>query len=376
MKLKRKESDKAKFSFPAPIYYIAKLAQVLPSFADTLHSLETSKYGKRLDTIQVDRPIYVTGVARAGTTITLEMLSHHPEVGNHMYLHMVMPYIPHWIQQVADKTPLMLSPTERIHQDRMMVNRTSPEAVEEIFWQKYFENVLDESKSNIMGEEVRNPRFEMFYRDHIRKLLADQRASRYAAKNNYNVTRMKYLQKIFPDVKFIIVVRNPFDHIASLIKQDVIFSEVEREDPRLLDWTKVIGHREFGTGKVCINVGDTNLVKEIREHWSNKRLYVKGWAKYWASLYAHVYKTLEQDQKLAKSVLIVRYETLCEKPAATIDRIFEHAELDVTKFKQKQEYVESLRPPSYYSVQYTDEERNSIIEFAGPVAKHFDYDLT
>jgi hypothetical protein len=375
MKIKRRESDKAQFDFPAPMYFIAKLTRSVPALANTLHSLETSKFGKRLDSYQVDRPIYVTGVARAGTTITLEMLSKHPDVGNHRYLHMVMPYIPHWIQLIADKTPLMLSPTERIHKDRIMVNRASPEAVEEIFWQRYFDNAMDESKSNIMGEEFSDPEFEIFYRDHIRKLLADQGASRYAAKNNYNVTRMEYLQKIMPDVKFIIVVRNPFSHIASLAKQDTIFSEVERQDPRLLDWTKIIGHREFGAAKVCINVGDTNLVREIREHWSNKNTYVKGWAKYWASLYAHVHKKLEQNQDLAKAALVVKYETLCEEPSATINRIFEHAELDVSKFKQKQEYVESLRPPSYYSVQYTDKERESIIKHTGPVAKLFDYDL-
>ena len=374
MKIKRSESGKAQFDFPAPMYYIAKLVRTIPAMGDTLHTLEFSRRRSKLESLKVDRPIYVTGLARAGTTLTLEMLSQHPDVATHRYLNMVMPYAPRWIQKIADKTPIMLSPTERVHKDRIMVNRNSPEAVEEIFWQRFFESTLDETESNVMKCDSSNPEFEVFYNEHIRKLVQYQSRTRYAAKNNYNVARMEYLQKIFPSVKFLIIVRNPFDHIASLSKQDVILSEVERNDPRLLDWTKIIGHREFGTAKICINLDDEALVHEIRDDWRDKTAYVKGWAKYWASVYSHVHNTLKHNQELAKAALVVRYETLCEKPDETIDRIFEHAELDVRRFKRKQHYVETLRPPAYYSVQYSDEEKESIRKITGPVAKLYDYD--
>jgi hypothetical protein len=377
MKIKRTESGKAQFDFPTPMYYIAKLVRTIPAVGNTLHTLEFSRMKRSIESLKVDRPIFITGLARAGTTITLEMLSKHPDVATHRYLHMVMPYVPHWMQSFADKTPIMLSPTERVHKDRIMVNRNSPEAVEEIFWQRYFEATLDESTSNVMSEDISNPEFEEFYERHIRKLMRDQLRTRYAAKNNYNVARMEYIQKIFPNVKFLIIVRNPFDHIASLAKQDKILSEVERQDPRLLDWTKIIGHREFGGAKICINLGDSNTVQEIRNHWSDKTAYVKGWAKYWASVYSHVHQTLENNQKLAEAALVVRYETLCEEPDATIDRIIEHTELDPKKFEHvKKEYVKTLRPPSYYSVQYTEEEKVSIKVITGPVAKLFDYNLT
>jgi hypothetical protein len=376
MRIKKSESGKAQFDFPTPMYYIAKLTRTVPALGDTLHTLESSRLKKSIESLKVDRPIYVTGLARAGTTITLEMLSKHPDVGNHRYLHMVLPYTPHWIQLIADKTPIMLEPTERMHKDRIEVNRTSPEAVEEIFWQRYFKNALDEAKSSIMREDVSNPEFEVFYRNHIKKLLADQSTVRYAAKNNYNITRMEYLLKLFPDVKFLIIIRNPFDHIASLAKQDRIFVDVERKDPRLLDWTKIIGHREFGSAKVCINLDDTKLVQEIREDWTNKRTYVKGWAKYWASIYSYVHRTLENNRNLAKAAMVIRYETLCTEPDATIDHIIEHTELDPKKFTDvKKEYVETLRPPSYYSVQYSNEETESIRRITSPVAGLFDYEI-
>ncbi len=188
---------------------------------------------------------------------------------------------------------------------------------------------------------------------------------------------MAYLQKIFPSVKFLIIVRNPFNHIASLAKQDIILSEVERDDPRLLDWTKIIGHREFGSAKVCINFDNDKTVKEIRNDWSRKETYVRGWAKYWAVVYSYVHDTLEKNHSLKKATLIVRYETLCESPNETIDKIIDHTELDASMFEGiKQRYVKILRPPSYYSVQYTDDEKESIRKIAGPVAKLYDYDLS
>ena len=52
------------------------------------------------------------------------------------------------------------------------------------------------------------------------KLVASQTgASRYAAKNNYNLTRMEYLLKVNPGAKFLLYIRNPVNHIASLMKQ-------------------------------------------------------------------------------------------------------------------------------------------------------------
>ncbi|MHA2192813.1 MAG: sulfotransferase, partial [Candidatus Thorarchaeota archaeon] len=242
------------FDFPAPMYFIAKLAHQLPTLANMMHRTESIYLRTRLKEYSVDRPIYVTGMARAGTTITLEMLSQHPNVAAHRYLHMVLPYTPHLIQLLANVLPLMKSPVERLHKDRMLVTRDSPEAVEEILWQRHFSSIVDESQSNILDANTNHPEFEKFYREHIRKLLFNQKATRYAAKNNYNISRMEYLQKIYPDVRFLIVIRNPFDHIASLAKQDMILRNLEHGNPRLLDWTKIIGHREFGSARICINL--------------------------------------------------------------------------------------------------------------------------
>ena len=132
------------------------------------------------------------------------------------------------IQKIANRTKIFLKKSERLHKDRIIVNRSSPEAVEEIFWQRFFEGITDENITNILNSETSNIEFEEFYQERIKKLMINQNSSRYLAKNNYNVSRMEYLLKLFPMAKFLIIIRNPTNHIASIIKQDNIFLEMER----------------------------------------------------------------------------------------------------------------------------------------------------
>ncbi|MFX1285684.1 MAG: sulfotransferase [Promethearchaeota archaeon] len=375
IKLKKQKSSKYKeFDFPAPMYFIVKFFHEFSFLANVVHTVESFHLKKRIDKINIDKPIYIIGLARAGTTITLEMLNKHPDVAAHRYLHMVLPYTPHWTQKVADYTPIMTSPVERLHKDRIAVTRDSPEAVEEIFWQKFFKDTHDEARSNILDNLVQNLPFEFFYQDHIKKLLINRKATRYLAKNNYNVARMEYLHKLFPDLKFIIIIRNPFDHIASLAKQDRILKELEYEDPRLLDWTKIIGHREFGTAKVCINFDNPKIIERIRGLWNQKETYMEGWAVYWAETYSYIHKKLQTNPNLAKASLIVRYEDLCEKSEITIDRIIDHIEVDPKKFlKIKKLYSKRLRKPTYYIAKFTNKEQEKIIQITGKIAKKFGY---
>src|SRR5271157_759435 len=195
-----------------------------------LNNLETNSIRKHIAKLNIIKPIYVTGLARSGTTITLEMLSNHPELGFHRYLNMSIPFLPLWVTRIGEKVPLMTKHVERVHKDGIMVTRKSPEELEEALWLKFFPNLHSERRSQIMGSSTTNPAFEEFYRDQIRKLLYAQNRERYLAKNNYNLTRTDYIQKIFPDAKFLILIRHPVDQIASSMKQNRIFDEMYEKE--------------------------------------------------------------------------------------------------------------------------------------------------
>ena len=258
MKIERTETEKArKFKFPVPLYFIVKFLDQNPKVGDLMHALECYTLRNDIEKIEVDRPIYLTGLARSGTTITLEMLNEHPETATHKHYHMVCAYWPHWAEIMSRYVPVMKKPAERIHKDGIFVTQDSPEAVEELFWQKYWDESHNESISNILNSSSQNSTFEIFYDYHIKKLLYNQRATRYLAKNMYNITRMEYIQKLYPDVKFIILIRNPLNHIASYAKQDRFFTKREQSITFLLDWVKMIGHREFGSAKACVNVDNS-----------------------------------------------------------------------------------------------------------------------
>src|SRR3546814_11516245 len=90
----------------------------------------------------------------------------------------------------------------------------------------------------------------------MRKLLWVRRRPRYLSKANYNVTRMEYLLKLFPDARFVLPLRDPAAHIASLMKQQRLFCEGERRHPAALEHMRRIGHFAFGLDRRPINVGD------------------------------------------------------------------------------------------------------------------------
>ena len=244
----------------------------------------------------------------------------------------------------------------------------------EILWGKFFKDYKREDRSNVFNGEVSNERFELFYKKHILKLLVEQKATRYVAKNNYNITRLSYLLRIFPDPKFLLIIRNPINHIASTVKQCMIFEKMSKTDKKLKRMTEIIGHHEFGPSKIYINVDNTQEVKKIRRLWDQERN-VKGWALYWNSLYGFMADQLKNNERLRKSTLVVKYEDLCRDPGNMISKILDHTELSPKKFQPiKERYINLIQEPKYYDFKFNEEELNIIDEITKDTAKNFGYE--
>ena len=367
-------NKKSESSYPLTVYYIAKFLNRINPIVVFLDKIETLFLSRRIANNIDDSPIYITGLARAGTTIILEMLSKHPDVATHRYIHIPMSYLPYIWTKFARKTKIFLDPVERIHKDGIMVNRESPEALEEVLWRQFFEGAHRESISNVLASNVSNSSFEKFYSNHISKMLLLQKKTRYLTKNNYNVTRMEYLLKIFPKSKFLLIIRNPIDHIASLIKQNKLFEKMGVEDPRLEHFTQLIGHYEFGCNRKCINVGNFEMVKEMSKIWLKNSSNEKAWAMYWTSIYKFVADILKKNKKLAKATLIIRYDDLVNNPSETVDKILEHAQLNKENFKKiKKFYVNNLHKPTYYQAIFSKQALKDIAEITDSTASLFGY---
>lgn len=339
-----------------------------------LGNFETRTVAERIQNVEITRPIYIAGLARSGTTILLEKLAAHPVVATHRYRDDPPVFIPYWWNRWLDYIPRgRARPVERSHRDGIRVTPDSPEAFEEALWMAFFPQLHDPAHSAVLDRRSDHHAFERFYRDHIRKLLAARRRSRYVAKGNYNLTRLGYLHELFQDARFLIPVRDPAWHIASLMKQHRLFLQGQRDNPRAVRHLRRIGHFEFGVDRRPINPGAPQAVADVQALWAAGEE-VAGWAAYWALLHGYVADLLASDPALAAATRVVRYEALCAAPVATLTDVFEFCGLPA-----EPAWVESiaadLKAPDYYQPQFTAAERAQIAARTGAVARRFGYDV-
>jgi hypothetical protein len=326
-----------------------------------LGALETAAVGDLIREIQIDRPVYVSSLPRSGTTIVTEMLERHPDVTSHRYSDFPNVWTPYWrnylLQKTRRETPAR---TERAHRDRIRVSNDSPEAVEEILWMHFFEGQHDPSGSAVLGPEDRNARFDRFYRDHIRKLLAVRGATRYLAKGNYNLARIRYLLSLFPDARFLVPVRDPVHHVASLMKQHELFQRGSQQDPRVARQLSMAGHFEFGPCRQAVCYGGPDRIAAITDAWRSGRE-AEGWSLYWTATYRYVLGLWEAHEDVRQACLLFRYEDLCTDSLATIDRILEHCGLDKARYEGiRDHFAGKLSLPDYYQPRFTPSELERI----------------
>ena len=366
------DSTDAAFQVSGFDHFLGGLIANHPRFWIGLGNLETKALADEIAPVAIEAPVYVTGLARAGTTITLEILAVHPDVSTHLYRDFPPIFTPYWWNWFVEKSrKAPPAAQERAHKDGVMITPDSPEAREEVIWMAFFDALHDPAQSNVLDGHTDNPAFEAFYRDHIRKLLAARGGKRYLSKGNYNITRIGYLHKLFPDARFVIPVRDPVWHVASLMKQHRLFCEGERGNGRALAYMRRVGHFEFGLDLRPINCGDGGAVREIQALWEAGEE-VRGWARYWAMIYGHVADSLDQDPALREAAMVLRYEDLCDRPEETMQRMMEHCGLVIDKAVLAR-FAGRLKPPGYYKPDFSESGLAMIAHETRAVSETFGY---
>ncbi len=339
-----------------------------------LGNLETRLVQDAIVDIKVEKPVYVAGLARSGTTVLLERLAEHPQVATHRYADFPPLLTPYWWNRWLSLVPHSREVAqERAHKDGIAVTSQSPEAFEEMLWMAFFSDIHDPARCGAFGREASHPAFECFYDEHIRKLLAIRQRQRYVAKGNYNLVRLGYLHKLYPEARFVVAIRDPVWHIASLMKQQRLFATGEANQPRALEHMRRVGHFEFGLDRRAINVGDDAMTARVTELWEAGQE-VEGWALYWADIYRHVADVLDADPALREACLVVRYEDLCSQPEDMLLRLHEHCQLPARPQAVK-EAAAGLHPPTYYRPQFNERDLSLIKEITQPVTARFGYSI-
>ena len=343
-----------------------------PRLSVKLGELESRVLRDELGAIAIRQPIYVAGLARSGSTLLLEMLARHRGVVTHRYRDYPPLLTQYWWNFLLDRIPRKDTPAvERSHADRILVTPESPEAMEETLWMALFPALHDPGVCSVLSVATENEAFERFYRDHIRKLLLARGGSRYASKGNYNVTRLDYILKLFPDARIVIPVRAPAAHIGSLMKQQALFCRMHAEEPRTLAHMQRLGHFEFGLDRRAVNVGCTKATLDVTAAWESGDE-VLGWARYWSQIYGQVVKNMRANSTLRDAALVLRYEDLCEDPEGAIRILCDHCRLD-DPGAIGSAFAGKIEVPKYYEPSFTAKELAVIEDETAENARQLGY---
>lgn len=284
--------------------------------------LEDHIYARQLDGVSPRRPVFVTALPRAGTTLLLEVLATLPGFAAHSYRDMpfvLCPLIWHRLSRSFQR-PAVHQP--RAHGDGMEVGFDSPEAFEEVIWRAFWPDSYRKDRIIPWSASDSVPDFDDFFRRHLQKLIflrgnTDQKTGRYVSKNNANIARIPLLLRMFPDCLIVVPFRDPADHTASLLRQHLNFQRLHRADGFARRYMESIGHLEFGEALRPIDFGNW-LDRSGRATPEN----INFWLAYWLAAYGDLLSC--KSDKLC----FFDYDAACAAPDAALARLAEKLALD------------------------------------------------
>ena len=247
--------------------------------------------------------VYVTGLARAGTTTLLEGLHSTNVFASLTYRDMPFVMSPNLWERVARVSPKKADVSVRAHGDGIQVSFDSSEALEEVFWRV------------ICGGDYIRP-------DHlcphdvssnvVDDLLGYQslvclryKKTRYLAKNNNHLLRLKSLAAATPQTTYVILFRDPIAHAYSLLSQHLRFADAGPFTHQYMTW---LVHHEFGSTHRPFRFNHSPLQGTLQGNPTE----IDYWLDRWSEAYTHLLGALDSG---LPNLLPVSFEQLCNEPA-------------------------------------------------------------
>jgi hypothetical protein len=274
-------------------------------------------------------PVFISGLARSGTTMLMRYLYETGQFRSLTYLDMPFVLMPNLWKKLSFKKP-STELKERAHQDGIMVSFESPEAFEEVFWRVFCGNKYI-GKDRL---ELQKPDKSVLkkFREYIQNVILsadDPGQSRYLSKNNNNILRLPYLFESFPESKLVIPFRDPLQHALSLLSQHKLFSEVQSKDKFSLDYMNWLGHFEFGLNQKPFHFEDDATFEAMQK---TTKMKLNFWLLSWKNYYSFALKNA------VSNTFFFSYEAFCSNPSAVLSKLFkeigvEASNTDLKPFK-------------------------------------------
>ena len=277
-----------------------------------LADIEDRLYASRFFRLKVDRPVFITSLPRAGTTLLLEIVASLDAFASHTYRDMPFLLTPMLWRSISRPFHKPGGGVERAHGDGMTVCYDSPEAFEELLWRAFWPGKYLRDRIEPWQADDLDPygEFEPFMLAHVPKVTAlgtGLRPARYVSKNNANMARIPKLRRLFPDAVILVPFRKPADHVGSMLRQHLRFLEIHARDEFARRYMEYMGHFDFGANFKPIDFG-LWLDRNDPGPTDNAEF----WLQYWCAAFEYILANSSED------IVLLNYDDCCANPDAVL----------------------------------------------------------
>jgi hypothetical protein len=296
--------------------------------SETSFEIEKMLHGKILKQTQLGEIVFITGLARAGTTALFHRLYETNAFATLKYSNMPLLLMPNLWKNFNKTSSGDMK--ERAHKDGIKINVDSPEEFDEYFWKVFLKDAYI-SKDHLSPHEVS----EKTMREYVQylKLVAHSYGKKnYLSKNNNNILRLASLLQWLPNPKIILLFRKPLEHAKSLMKQHENFVQLQTQDSFALKYFNYLGHHEFGLGHKPFHFTEGGY-ERLKQYKTDDLNY---WLLIWKNYYQYLLDIYDAR------ILLISFEDLCAQPSAIANFLNSQISLE-----SPVEMVEAFRPPTH-----------------------------
>ncbi len=275
---------------------------------DVTFDLERSAFRPWPDD-DAEAPVFVTGLARAGTTILTRLLHEQHGLASLTYRDLPFPLAPNGWAAVSAQLNRHVARAERGHGDGILHDLDSAEAIEEVFWRHH----EGPRYATAAGLSPIPPLAETLaaFRDYVGLVRRRNGGARYLSKNNANVLRLPDLVETFPEAVLVHPFRTPLQQAQSLLRQHRQARQSAAEDPFRAEFMGWLGHHEFGADQRPFLFPGHPPATGDRDH-------IDYWLQLWISVHTAL---LDQPEPVRHRQVFLDYDALCAGAAGQADRL-------------------------------------------------------
>ena len=215
----------------APVYW-GKLGRVLllTTLASPLRFAERVRYGRQVAQTALDaQPLFILGFARSGTTHLHNLLQRDPRYGTVSTFQSIVPTFfligRGWLKRRMAKSLPATRPTDNvrvsldapIEEEVAISNTCSLSPIHHLSFPRRARPYLEKYLTMQGLTEKELARWDRVYLDVLRKATLDNGGRPLVLKSPNNTGRIPHLLRLFPEAKFIHIVRNPYHVYPSMM---------------------------------------------------------------------------------------------------------------------------------------------------------------